>query len=45
MAHGTNEAEESKKDLSAALTGLVAGLVWILIVGGIAFEIAKHHRG
>jgi len=40
MSHGEYTKEDSRKDLSASLTGLVAGLVWVAIVGAIAYFIA-----
>lgn len=40
MSHGEYTREDSRKDLSASLTGLVAGVVWVLIVGAISYFIA-----
>lgn len=40
MSHGEYTKEDSRKDLSASLTGLAVGLVWIAIVGGISYYIA-----
>jgi hypothetical protein len=46
MSHGEYTREESRKDLSASLTGLVVGLVWIALVGFIAFSLApEKHEG
>jgi hypothetical protein len=41
MSHVEYTREDSRKDLSASLMGLVAGVVWVLIVGGIAFALAN----
>lgn len=40
MSHAEYTREDSRKDLSASLTGLVVGVVWVLIVGAIAYSIA-----
>jgi hypothetical protein len=40
MSHAEYTREDSRKDLSASLTGLVVGVVWVLIVGAIAYFIA-----
>ena len=40
MSHAEYTREDSRKDLSASLTGLVVGIVWVLIVGAIAYSIA-----
>ena len=40
MSHAEYTREDSRKDLSASLTGLVAGVVWVLIVGAIAYFLA-----
>jgi hypothetical protein len=46
MSHGEYTKEDSRKDLSASLLGLLAGVVWVGIVAFVAFEIAmKHHAG
>jgi hypothetical protein len=45
MSHGEYTKEDSRKDLSASLTGLAVGLVWILIVGAIAYYIAISMSG
>lgn len=45
MSHGEYTKEDSRKDLSASLTGLGVGLVWILIVGAISYFIAISMAG
>ena len=40
MSHVEYTREDSRKDLSASLMGLVAGVVWVLIVGAIAYTLA-----
>jgi hypothetical protein len=45
MSHGEYTKEDSRKDLGASLTGLAAGLVWVLIVAAIAYFIALQHHG
>jgi hypothetical protein len=40
MSHGEYTKEDSRKDLSASLTGLGVGIVWVLIVGAISYMIA-----
>jgi hypothetical protein len=40
MSHGEYTKEDSRKDLSASLMGLGVGIVWVLIVGAIAYAIA-----
>ena len=40
MSHGEYTKEDSRLDLSASLMGLVAGIVWVLIVGAVAYFIA-----
>jgi hypothetical protein len=45
MSHVEYTKEDSRKDLSASLMGLVAGVVWVLIVGTIAFSIARAGGG
>ena len=40
MSHGEYTKEDSRKDLSASLMGLGAGVVWVLIVGAISYWIA-----
>ena len=45
MSHAEYTREDSRKDLSASLTGLVVGVVWVLIVGAIAYTIAVSGRG
>jgi hypothetical protein len=45
MSHVEYTKEDSRKDLSASLMGLVAGVVWVLIVGAIAFSIARAGGG
>jgi hypothetical protein len=45
MSHVEYTREDSRKDLSASLTGLVVGVVWILIVATIAYNIAVRGRG
>ena len=45
MSHVEYTREDSRKDLSASLTGLVAGVVWVLIVGTIAYTIAVSGGG
>jgi hypothetical protein len=48
MSHGEYTREDSRKDLSASLTGLVVGLIWIALVGGIAYSLApqpEHEAG
>ena len=40
MSHGEYTKEDSRKDLSASLMGLVAGVVWVLIVATIAYTLA-----
>lgn len=49
MSHGEYTKEDSRKDLAASLMGLGAGVVWVLIVAVIAYEIAinatKAHGG
>ena len=41
MSHGEYTKEDSRKDLSASLMGLGAGVVWVLIVGAISYWIAS----
>jgi|tagenome__1003787_1003787.scaffolds.fasta_scaffold20989992_7 hypothetical protein len=45
MSHVEYTREDSRKDLSASLTGLVVGVVWILIVATIAYNLAVSGRG
>lgn len=45
MSHGEYTKEDSRKDLSASLTGLAAGILWVLIVGAIAYFIALQYKG
>jgi hypothetical protein len=45
MSHAEYTREDSRKDLSASLMGLVAGVVWVLIVGAISYFIAVSGRG
>ena len=45
MSHAEYTREDSRKDLSASLTGLVVGVVWVLIVGAIAYFLAVSGRG
>lgn len=45
MSHVEYTREDSRKDLSASLTGLVVGVVWILIVAAIAYNIAVRGGG
>ncbi len=40
MSHGEYTKEDSRKDLNASLTGLGVGIVWVLIVAAISYEIA-----
>ena len=40
MSHVEYTKEDSRKDLSASLMGLAAGVTWVLIVGAIAYFIA-----
>ena len=40
MSHGEYTREDSRKDLSASLMGLAAGVIWVLIVGAISYFIA-----
>lgn len=40
MSHAEYTREDSRKDLSASLIGLVAGVVWVLIVGAISYYLA-----
>lgn len=44
MSHGEYTKEESRKDLSASLTGFAVAIVWVFIVAVIAFEIAMHRK-
>jgi hypothetical protein len=45
MSHVEYTREDSRKDLSASLMGLVAGVIWVLIVAAIAYSLAPaaHH--
>ena len=45
MSHVEYTREDSRKDLSASLMGLVAGVAWVLIVGAIAYSIAMSRGG
>jgi hypothetical protein len=45
MSHVEYTREDSRKDLSASLMGLVAGVVWVLFVATIAYNIAIRGRG
>ena len=45
MSHGEYTKEDSRKDLSASLMGLGAGIVWVLIVAAIAYQIAVASSG
>ena len=45
MSHVEYTREDSRKDLSASLTGLVAGVAWVLIVGAIAYTLATRGGG
>ena len=45
MSHVEYTREDSRKDLSASLTGLVVGVAWVLIVGAIAYFIAVSGGG
>jgi len=45
MSHVEYTREDSRKDLSASLMGLVAGVVWVLIVATIAYTIATRGGG
>lgn len=40
MSHVEYTREDSRKDLSASLMGLVAGVAWVLVVAFIAHTIA-----
>ncbi|HEX9938043.1 MAG TPA: hypothetical protein VGB15_13005 [Longimicrobium sp.] len=40
MSHGEYTKEDSRKDLSASLTGLAVGLVWVAIVAVVSYYIA-----
>jgi hypothetical protein len=40
MSHVEYTREDSRKDLSASLMGLAAGVVWVLIVGAISYFLA-----
>jgi hypothetical protein len=40
MSHGEYTKEDSRKDLSASLMGLAAGVIWVLIVSAISYFIA-----
>lgn len=44
MSHAEYTKEDSRKDLSASLMGLVAGVMWVLIVATIAYTIAVSGR-
>ncbi|MFL5386228.1 MAG: hypothetical protein ACJ8GN_27240 [Longimicrobiaceae bacterium] len=44
MSHVEYTREDSRKDLSASLMGLAAGVAWVLLVALIAYSLApKHH--
>ena len=45
MSHVEYTREDSRKDLSASLMGLVAGVAWVLIVAFIAYSIATRGGG
>jgi len=45
MSHGEYTKEDSRKDLSASLTGLVLGIGWVLVVAVISYFIAKSYGG
>ncbi|HKP74613.1 MAG TPA: hypothetical protein VJT67_03675 [Longimicrobiaceae bacterium] len=45
MSHVEYTKEDSRKDLSASLMGLVAGIAWVLIVAAISFAIAQAKAG
>ena len=45
MSHGEYTKEDSRKDLSASLTGLAVGIVWVLIVSAISYFIAISMAG
>ncbi|HYH83474.1 MAG TPA: hypothetical protein VEX86_27005 [Longimicrobium sp.] len=45
MSHGEYTKEDSRKDLSASLLGLGVGLVWVLIVSAISYQIAVSMSG
>jgi hypothetical protein len=45
MSHGEYTKEDSRKDLSASLMGLGAGIIWVLIVAFIAYQIAAAAKG
>ena len=45
MSHAEYTREDSRKDLSASLMGLVAGVAWVLIVGAIAYSLAVSGGG
>jgi len=40
MSHVEYTREDSRKDLSASLMGLVAGVAWVLFVAFIAYSLA-----
>jgi len=45
MSHVEYTREDSRKDLSASLMGLVAGIGWVLIVAAIAYFFASRGGG
>jgi hypothetical protein len=45
MSHGEYTKEDSRKDLSASLTGLAVGLVWVAIVAVVSYYIAISMSG